>query len=120
MSDLSYNVKDVEGIVRPARSGAVCAMCGGMERVKTHSYILSHTMGGCAECFNRYGWDQVIKEANRQLSTQSAVRVNVESLRASAMEGKCFHCGEKVLRDLNGSNPMLCTDCQRELRERSF
>lgn len=106
------------GIESPGKY--VCVGCGRdtTERQSFDVGALSPILRGCAPCIdkhggNRIGVERLRNEADRLLSIFENKRA-AETVPAH-LKGRCFHCGELVMRDLSsGLYPMLCQACIRE------
>lgn len=97
------------------------ASCPGCGREDNGFFVdvgaLSPLLKACPKCIARHGTVALKDEADRLLAMFEAREA--EKLIPKHKLGVCWHCGERVLRDMSkagmGLYPMLCQACQKEL-----
>lgn len=103
-------------IFKPHHGLCKCVMCGARGKdIMTSEAIMSNIMGFCAECLREHGVAVLVTEANRQLAAkQNPLSREIDPAALARIRGKCLHCGNRVIQNINGSWPLWCEACNRE------
>jgi hypothetical protein len=103
------------------RAPRVCFACGNARGIYPVG-ALNDSFTVCGDCRGRYltrfgpvhGMRLLRREADRLLSVLMPEQALAHSNLPPDKRGVCWHCGAKVLPDLNGNWPIICQACDRE------
>jgi hypothetical protein len=88
----------------------VCCACGkdGIELFDVGS--VNKFVRACAACIAKYG-----KATLKDVADQALAWVLDPANRDNGKPARCGHCPNSVVRLVDGSLPVLCSECQRKL-----
>lgn len=74
-------------------------------------------LGACGECINKYGAWTLAHEADKWLAKHfhDEALVLANETEDFLHHMGCFHCGNPVVANSDGSRPLWCMKCHKEL-----
>jgi hypothetical protein len=94
-----------------------CFSCGRKDRGVHDVGAMNDSFKACSECLMRFGVRALSLEADRLLAEVYSPKPKAPAENPTGGRvklGQCFHCGDPVIRALDGSWPLWCTTCERE------
>lgn len=91
-----------------------CFSCGNIKPLRFDVGAMSSDFKACEDCIRRHGVENLGKEADRLLDVLTSPEWRRKY--AAPMNPTCFHCRKPTLQNLDGTIPLMCSECFREYK----